>query len=180
MKTRLVIIFLVAAFGLLSLMAGCAGSSKKPNYTIDMPQGWRKVDTTKYLLITRDGPFVQYALVQQRPLDRPFKHTQKTLKKGMLPQEAASLVVDEISSDKKNILKLKLLENKPATIGGYDGFKLFFSYENANREPQKMVYYGFIYGDIFYNLRFNAPTKYFYAKDLATFEAFRKSFKLNK
>jgi hypothetical protein len=180
MKTRLFFVITIVAVGVLFLLTGCASTAKKPNYTIDIPQGWRKVDTTKYLLITRDGPFVQYALVQQRPLDRPFKHTQKTVKKGMLPQEAASLVVDEISSDKKNILKLQIHENKPATIGGHNGFKLFFSYENANREPQRMVYYGFIHGDIFYNLRFNAPAKYFYTKDLDTFEAFRKSFKLDK
>ena len=180
MKTRLFFIFVLVAFGSLGLMTGCAGMSKKANYSADIPQGWRKVDTTKYLLITRDGPFVQYALVQQRPLDRPFKHTQKTLKDDMLAQEAASIVVDEISSDKKNILKLNVLENRPATIGGYNGFKLVFVYQNANREPQKMVYYGFIHGDFFYNLRFNAPMKYFYAKDLATFEEFRKSFKLNK
>ena len=180
MKTRLFFIVALVAFGSLCLMTGCAGVSKKPNYSVDIPQGWRKVDTTKYLLITRDSPFVQYALVQQRPLDRPFKHTQKTLNKDMLPQEAASLVVDEISSDKKNILKLSVLENKPATIGGYNGFKVLFAYQNASREPQKMMYYGFIHGDTFYNLRFNAPIKYFSAKDLAIFEEFRKSFKLNQ
>jgi len=180
MKTRLFFIFVLVAFGSLCLMSGCAGMPKKPNYSVNIPQGWRKVDTTKYLLITPDDPFKHYAMVQERPLDRPFKITQKTLKNDMLPQEAASLVVDEISSDKKNILKLNVLENRPATIGGHNGFKIVFVYQNANREPQKMLYYGFIKGNIFYNLRFNAPMKYFSAKDLAAFEEFRKSFKLNK
>ena len=179
MKKRLFFIFVLVAFGSLGLMTGCAGMPKKPNYSVDMPQGWRKVDTTKYLMITPDDPFKHYVLVQERPLDIPFKYNQKMLKRDMLPQEAASIFIDAMSSDKKNILNLNVLENKPATIGGYDGFRLVLTYQYKGG-PHKMVYYGFIKGDVFYNLRFNAPMKYFSAKNLATFEAFRKSFKLNK
>ena len=178
MKTRLFFIFVLVAFGWLCLMSGCANTPKKPNYSVNIPQGWRKVDTTIGLMITKENPFKQYALVQERPLDTPFKYNQKTLKRDMLPQEAASIFIDAMSSDKKNISNLNVLENKPATIGNYDGFKLLLTYQ-LKGEPQKMLYYGFIKGDIFYNLRFNAAMKYFSAKDLATFEEFRKSFKLN-
>ena len=67
----------------------------------------------------------------------------------------------------------------PAKVDAHNGFKLIYAYQNSEGVPHKTVYYGLIDGEAFYNLRFNAPQKYFSAADLATFEEFRKSFKLN-
>ena len=92
MKKILLVIFV--------LFFSCAGGMQngEPNYhfTVDTPEGWRKIDTNKYFLITKDGAYLQYALIQQRPLDRSFKHTRKKIKKDMLPQEVAGVIIDEI------------------------------------------------------------------------------------
>jgi hypothetical protein len=146
-------------------------------FSVEIPDGWRKVDTNKYFMITKDGPFQQYAMIQRRPIDHPFKSTKKILNKRMLPHEAARTVVDEINSDPK-ILNFSIIENSPATINGHEGFKVLFSYKDAAGKAFKMVYYGFINGDSFYNLRYNAALKDYFERDIATFEKMLGSFRL--
>lgn len=172
---------------LLVLIAGCASTagdgglyeSFEDRFSIEIPDGWRKVDTDKFLMITKDGPFLQYALIQQRPIDHPFKHTKKILNKSMLPHEAAGIIVDEITSDRE-ISNFTVIENTPTTIDGHAGFKIFFSYKDPKGSEFKMLYYGFINGDSFYNLRYNAATRHYFEKDIATFEKILGSFRLVK
>ena len=173
MKKILLVIFV--------LFFSCSGGMQngEPNYhfTVDIPDGWRKVDTNKYFLITKDGAYLQYALIQQRPLDRSFKHTRKKLKRDMLPQEAAGVIIDEIMSD-KNILNFKLIQNTPAVIQGNEGFTIVFSYRDQDGTALKTLYYGFIKDGLFYNLRYNAVKKHYFNRDLKTFEKFIASFRL--
>ena len=166
---------------LLILIASCAHGveSQEPNYTffVTIPEGWRKLDTDKFLIITKDVAYNQYALVQERPLDRPFKHTNKQLRRGMLPQEAAGIIVDEISSD-INLSNFLLIANTPASIVGHRGFKILFTYKDQHGVEFKTLYYGFIRGEIFYNLRYTAKKVDYFVKELATFDKFVKSFRL--
>lgn len=170
---------------LLVIVAGCASmahdggvyESSDYQFSVEIPDGWRKLDTEKYFLITKDGPFLQYALIQQRPIDRPFKHTQKKLNKGMLPQEVADIIVDEIASD-RNILSFQVIENAPAIIDGHEGFKILFTYSDKKGSTFKMLYYGFLNGDSFYNLRYNAAVRHYFEKDITAFEKILSSFKL--
>ncbi len=69
---------------LLILIASCAHGveSQEPNYTfsVTIPEGWRKLDTDKFLIITQDVAYNQYATVQERPLANLFllPHTVKS------------------------------------------------------------------------------------------------------
>ena len=177
-KLIFILLFFIAACASTAGDGGLYGSSEY-RFSIEIPDGWRKVDTDKYLMITKDGPFLQYALIQQRPIDHPFKHTKKILNKSMLPHEAAGIVVDEITSDRK-ILNLTVIENAPTTIDGHEGFKILFSYKDPEGSEFKMLYYGFIDGDSFYNLRYNAALRHYFEKDIATFEKILSSFRLVK
>lgn len=171
--------------GCLLLLVGCifwtsAGSANENSFThfsVDFPQGWRQVNTNKYLMLTKDGPFLQYVLIQRRPIGQSFKHTKKKLKKEMLPQEAAQIIIDEIFSD-RHILDFKVIENSPASIDGRDGFKLLFTYRNKKGSSFKTAYYGLIQGDAFYNLRYNAVRRDYFDKDIKTFQTMLDSFKL--
>lgn len=166
---------------LLILIAGCvhAVEHQEPIYTfsVTIPEGWKKLDTEKFLIITRDVAYKQYALIQERPIDKPFKHTRKTLRRGMLPQEAAGIIVDEISSD-INLSNFQLIANTPASVRGHEAFKILFTYKDQYGTDFKTLYYGFIKGEIFYNLRYTAKKIDYFEKDLATFEKFVDSFKL--
>ena len=121
----------------VSLIFGCASAAYKrslkdlpdADFTVEIPNGWWKPENINKYLITKDGAYQQYVLIQRRPIDRPFRHTRKTLNEGMLPLESAGIIVDEIASD-RNIINFKVLENAPAVIDGHKGFKLLFTYAN--------------------------------------------------
>ena len=147
------------------------------DFSVEIPKGWWKPEHINKYLITKDGAFQQYVLIQQRPIDRPFRHTKKTLKKGMLPQESAGIIIDEIASD-RNITNFKILENAPAVIDGHEGFRILFTYKDKKGSRFKTLYYGFVSGDSFYNLRYNAATGHYFEKDIADFKKILTSFKL--
>ena len=168
---------------LLIIVAGCAhgnGNASAPaTFSVTIPAGWRKLDTDKFFIITKDGAFLQYALIQERPIDKAFRHTKKKLKPAMLPQEAAGVIIDEISSD-KNLVNFELMENTPASIQGHEGFKILFTYKDLDGSAFKTLYYGFIKGEIFYNLRYTAAKRHYFDKDLKTFKIFMDSFRITK
>ncbi|UCD80626.1 MAG: hypothetical protein JSW26_04105 [Desulfobacterales bacterium] len=173
--------FLICLF----LFYGCASSVKNSsleklpdsNFSVEIPDGWWKPEYTNKYLITKDGPFQQYVLIQQRPISKPFKHTRKKINSGMLPQEAAGIIIDELASD-RYLMNFSVIENVPAAIDGHDGFKILFSYKDKKGAAFKTLYYGFIDGDIFYSLRYCAELQHYFEKDLATFEQIISSFKL--
>jgi hypothetical protein len=148
------------------------------DFSVEIPKGWWKPEHVNKYLITKDGPFQQYVLIQQRPIARPFRHTKKTLKKGMLPHESAGIIIDEIASD-RNITNFKVLENAPASIDGHEGFKILFTYKNKKGLAFKTLYYGFISGDSFFNLRYNAAGRHYFEKDITDFEKILTSFRVN-
>ena len=169
----------------LILVFGCASAAKKSsleklpnsNFSIDVPKGWWKPEYIDKYLITKDGPFLQYVLIQERPIGKPFKNTQKKIKSAMLPQEAAGIIIDELASD-RYLTNFSIIENAPAVIDGHDGFKILFYYKDKKGSEFKTLYYGFIDGDLFYNLRYCAAMQDYFEKDIATFERIIISFKL--
>jgi hypothetical protein len=106
--------------------------------------------------------------IQQRPIDRPYRNTKKKLNKGMLPQEAAGVIIDEIASDRR-IYNFTVIENVPAIIDGHAGFKILFTHKNKKGFKYKTLYYGFISGNSFFNLRYSAGMQDYYDKGIADF-----------
>ena len=166
---------------ILIVVAGCAHGTDigavPETYTVSTPRGWRKINTPKYYMITKEGAFLQYALIQERPIDKPFLYTKKKLKRGMLPQEVAGIVVDELSSD-RNLTHFKLMDNAPASIKGNEGFKLIFTYKDRDGSSFKTLYYGFVRNGIFYNLRYTATKRHYFDKDVKTFYKLLDSFRI--
>jgi hypothetical protein len=147
------------------------------NFSVVIPESWERIDLDKYLLITKDGPFLHYILVQDYTIDRKFDHTNKKFKKNMLPTEASEVIIDEISADKE-IKNFRLIENNTVTINSYDGFRLIFTYNTADGSSHKTTYYGFVIGNMFYSIRYNACNEAYYQKDLATFQQVLNSFRV--
>ena len=171
----------------LFLITGCASVAQERSlknlpeneFSVEIPEGWWKPKHIDKYLITKDGVFLQYVLIQQRPIDRPYRNTKKKLNKGMLPQEAAGVIVDEIASDRR-IHSFNVIENAPAIIDGREGFKILFTYKDKKGSTFKTLYYGFISGDSFYNLRYNAAIRHYFEKDITTFEQILSSFRVVK
>ncbi|MCL5062963.1 MAG: PsbP-related protein [Nitrospiraceae bacterium] len=171
----------------LLLIMGCAPwlqvgglyTSEDYNFSVELPQGWMRFNTDEYLLITRDGVLLQNILIERLPINKELKYTKKKFKKGMLPQEVAEVVLDNISSDQTN-LNFELIENSPAKIGGFSGFKVVFTFKTKDGVRLKSIYYGFIADEWFYGIRYTAAIRYYFDKDIKTFERVFESFKLIK
>ena len=148
------------------------------NFTIDIPEGWRRIDRP-YLYITKDGGYLQNIIVQNRFIGKSFKYTKKKMKKEMLPEEAAQIIIDEYASDQA-IGNLKVLNNSPAEINGHDGFKILFTYTGPKGSEFHTLFYGFIKADTFFNLRFTAGGQQYYLEDIETFKRMLKSFQVIK
>lgn len=169
----------------LGLIFGCAAAANKSSlndlpksdFSVEIPAGWWKPQYVDKYFITKDGPFLQYVLIQQRPIDRPFRNTKKKLRKRMLPLVSSRIIIDEIASD-RNITNFKVVENSPAIIDGHAGFKILFTYMDKKGSMFKTLYYGFVSDNTFFNLRYNAATRHYYDKDIADFQQILNSFKL--
>ena len=149
-----------------------AGAQK---FSVEIPEQWHKLSTPRHFMLTKDGPFSQYILVQQRHLSEPFKHTKRKFRQGMLPQEAAEVIVAEITSD-RSVLDFEVIENLPARVSRFDAFRLVFSYRTTDGLKFKTIYYGVLPGNWYYGIRYNASDKCFSEKDIETFETFINSF----
>lgn len=178
MKPRVWICVLLAV-----TLTACAHGPSKPasSFNVSVPEGWRAIDSEDPMLfLTKDGGYKQFVLIRERPLTEPFAFSKRAMRDGMQPEEAAELIVGEIASD-TNIRNFSLLENVPARIAGHTGFRLTFLYTDADGFVFKTLYYGFIKGSIFYNIRYAAteggPQDYF-QRDLKTFQQVFDSFKL--
>ncbi len=147
------------------------------HFSVDIPDGWMKFDTDNHLFISRDGPFLQYILVESRNLEAPFAHTRRRMNGAMLPQEAAEVIVDDLSLDRA-VRNLHVLENAPVRNAHQDGFKILFTYKNGDELTLKTLYHGFIKGRMFYSIRYTAAERYYFAKDVGTFKKVLAGFRL--
>lgn len=175
MKHRFWIVLILSA-----LLASCAHGGGKPALTFQaaVPEGWKQIPTDEAMMfMTKEGGYKQFVLIRERPLSEPFQFTQKTMHPGILPETAAEIIVNEILAD-TNVRNFSVTENLPARIAGNSGFRLAFVYTDADGYIFKTIYYGFIKGDTFYNIRYGATQEEYFQKDLKTFEEVFRSFKL--
>jgi hypothetical protein len=175
-KSMCMLLFLATAWACGGQL-GDSSESNLRNFSIVIPEGWRELNSPEYLMITREGAFSQYILVQQRRVDKPFKHTEKKLNKYMLPKKAAEVIMDEISSDIR-VLHFHLSEYVPIRVNQYNGFKIVYTYKEKGGLNFLTVFYGFLEGDWFYCLRYSVEVKKYTNEDIETFEKVLNSFKI--
>jgi hypothetical protein len=175
MKTRIWICVVLTV-----ALAACAHTGSKPptTFNVAIPEGWKSINSEEPMLfLTKDGGYKQFVLIRERPLAEPFTFSQRTMRNGMMPEEAAELIVNEIIAD-TNISNFSLLENVPARIAGHSGFRLTFLYTDADGFVFKTIYYGFIKGNTFFNIRYAATQDDYFQRDLKTFQQVFESFNL--
>ena len=147
--------------------------------SVDLPDGWMRLNTDDYLLVTRDGVLLEYIMVERIHVEDELTHTKKKFRTGMLSQEQAGVITDNISSN-QDVMNFKVISNKPAKIAGHKGFKVVFTYRDTNKLKYKSIYYGFMEGELFYGVRYDAPLRHYYKKHLKTFAKVLGSLKLVK
>jgi len=158
-------------------------TSLKQKYSVDLPLGWMRINTDQYLSITQDGFSLQDIFILGRDLGEQKEEKRDSLYENidpnMLPQDLAELILGRFSTD-PSMLNFKLLENNPAQIDGQDGFRAVFTFKDSDGLKYENIYYGFIYDKWYYFLHYQATQRYYFEKDIETFENVVKSFKLKK
>jgi hypothetical protein len=165
----------------LALLVGCATNpaSCPENFSAQAPEKWHQINTPKFYILTKDGPYSQYILVQQRPVDKPFAHTMKTLARGMSPGDVAAVFLEEMTNDEA-VCNFRLLENQVTRVNEHQAFKLVFTYDDKDGRQFKTYMYGFVDGNWFYSLRYNADRSLYCKQDIDEFQRFVQSFKVNQ
>ncbi len=159
------------------LSTACAGPwQKTPNriqeksWSITAPEGWMHLSMPESQMFSKNGPYLEYILIQSRPLTQGFRYTRQRLTADMLPHEAAQLIIDSLKSDPL-IRGFRLLASEPTIVAGKPGFKLTFTYRDKNDVEAQTIYYGVVLPDMFFNVRYTAARRYYFAQELSTFSS---------
>lgn len=121
------------------------------------------------LWLSRDGFTIQTMLLTKRRVEAEFKHTRKKLSAGMLPQEAAEVVLDNVRAN-PDAVDFRIIENAPATLVGAPGFKLNFTYRGNSGLQRQSVLYGCLDKGMLVTLSLDAPKRHYFQKDLPALE----------
>jgi len=153
---------------------------------VEWPRAWMKFTPAEadesakkdglVLTATRDGLGLQAIILLKRPVDQGFNNTKKKAAPGIIPQELAELVLDDLRAA-PNFIDLQVVENSPGTLDGVSGYKLVVRYRTEAGLPKQAVYYGCLEKGLLYTLIYKAPQRHYYGLDLPTFEAVKNSFK---
>jgi hypothetical protein len=158
-----------------SFVAGPAGFEVAP------PPGWMRSSRTApgTLLVTRDGTALQSIVVGATPVGEAVGagDRKRVVAAGMSPQELAELVFDGMRAN-EGLTELRLVESAPAALSGKAGFRVIASYRSAGGLARRAAIYGAIEGERFYWLSYVAPERVYFARDLPTFEALVRTFRL--
>ena len=177
---------LSTCFILTLLIGGCAPwimvggnyENSKQNFKAEFPNGWRQFNLSKdAVLITKDGLRLQLIRISRSPIEMKLRNTEKKFSKGMLPQEAAEIVIQNFRSN-PDILNQQVLANNPTKIGGYPGFNIVFAFQTKMGLTKQSIVYGFLSGDSYYEILYEAPKRYYFKKDESDFEKVKDTFKL--
>ncbi len=171
---------LVAAALLLALTAcapwaridqGSRLETKNKDYSIELPLGWvkRTADVNDFF-ITRDGPTLDYIVVNRQPHDRKLPRTKRETSAAMLPQELAELTIAEWKGSEATA-NLELLSSRPASIGGKPGVRVHVRYKNERGLPIERLLYALVDAKGRLALQYEAPAIVYFQRGLADFEA---------
>jgi hypothetical protein len=182
-KKSVLMLIAIAAF---LLPVGCAsvpawwrvdGPYEKDTYAVTLPRGWMMPSRVPFLLLTKDGVFLQNITISRSNIAASLENTKKKFSAGMLPQEAAEVFLDDAAAN-EDIANFEILENRPVTIGGMAAFRAVYTYKDKDKLRYKEVTYGFVREKTFYDMSYTAPARYYFDKDLKIFENFVKSFRI--
>lgn len=157
------------------VLTACAGPWRTvpdqlgaPQWSITSPEGWMHLSMQESEMLSKDGPYLEYILIQSRSLAQGFRFTKQKLSPGMLPHEAARLITDNMRSDPL-VRQFRLLSSEPAPVAGHAGFKLIYSYRDRFDVEIKTIYYGVILPNLFFNLRYTATRRHYFDQELPGF-----------
>ena len=129
--------------------------------------------------LTHDGLLLQQICIGRMPVVDELPNTKRQLAQQMSPLEAAEMISNDIRSN-SNLTHQEIIENAPATVGGYPGFKLHYTYRTEEKLKVEGLFYGAIVGPWLYYVLYEAPAQHYFKKDLQVFDRMLSSFQILK
>ena len=126
------------------------------------------------LVLSQDGFALHTIQLTKRPIEPEFKHTQKKLSAGMLPQEVAEVVLDNVRAN-PDIVDLHVVENGPAVLIGTQGFKLNFTYRVKSGLLRQTAIYGCLDRGMLVTISLDAPKQHYFQHHLPALEKAKDS-----
>lgn len=152
-------------------------TARSGGYTITAPSGWMFIEQPGGTLrATRDGLVLQELIVATHDLKKPLPASKRVLTPNLTPYELAEAIADDLRSNRE-LLAFELVANEPAQIGGSDGFALTVRYQTKDKLRITTRIGGVLHSGKLYTLRFAAPTRHYFERDLPAFETALGSFK---
>lgn len=150
------------------------------DFQVTLPTGWRRASFVHdALLLTRDGISLQYMGIGVVAVGDELPLTKKAFANGMSPPDVATLELDEVRSN-PTLRNFALVDNTPFQVAGFPGFKLVYTFKTENGLRLERVHYGVMVRDWVYRVQYQAAARYYFDKDLATFEQVRESFRITE
>lgn len=182
MVKRTFVVLLIA----LAVFAGCGPwkvtggpyVSSQNNFATELPPGWVRVNTEDSLRMTRDGFPLQTIFIGRSRVDEyELKYTKKKLSGGMLPQEVAEVLIDNMASNPA-LASLEVKENRPAKISGVPAARIAVVFRNKDGLTIEALSYRFMQDEWLYTLSYTAPVRYYFDRDVKAFDDVVSRFRL--
>ena len=139
-------------------------------YAVEIPTDWvRFTLRTDAVMVTRDGPPIQYLEVLRWPFAKAFEKTEKKPPAGVLPQELAGLVEAELRAHER-YANMRIISIAPARIDLKPAFRMHVSYRTDRGAEFERVLVGAADGERLLLLSYNALKLHYFARDLPVFE----------
>ena len=175
---------------LLISLAGCApwtrvdptsrNETKRDDYTLDLPLGWvkRTADSNDFF-VTRDGPALNYIVVNRQSHDRKLPHTKRETRGDMLPHEVAELAIAEWKSSEATA-NLEVISNTPVMVGGKPAVRVHIRYKNDRGLPIERVMVALVDTRGRLSIQYEAPAIVYFQRGLPDFDAMVASVRFPK
>ena len=143
-----------------------------------VPLDWMRFNQLSYFVMTRDGTVLDRIVVAREKNNAKLEFTKKVFTKEMTTEDLAEVEIDNLKAGDQ-IGKLEILSNKPAAIGGQEGFRLEYTYViTPGGLKIHGIEYGFRYKDWIYRVLFEAAAQHYFDSTLGDFQKFVDHFRL--
>ncbi len=145
--------------------------SRHNDYTLDLPLGWvKRTADTNDLFVTRDGPALNYIVVNRQPHDRKLPRTKRETRADMLPHEVAELAIAEWKSS-ESTANLQVLSNVPVMLDGKSAVRVHIRFKNDRGLPIERVLVALVDTKGRLSIQYEAPAIVYFQRGLADFDA---------
>lgn len=159
---------------------GSRNESKRDDYTIDLPLGWvKRTADSNDLFVTRDGPALNYIVVNRQPHDRKLPRTKRETRADMLPHELAELAIAEWKGYDATA-NLQVLSNTATLLDGQPAARIHIRYKNDRGLPIERVMVGLVDAKGRLTLQYEAPAIVYFQRNLADFDAMVASIRFTR